>query len=168
MGVSRRTTQLITLIAAVAKNGVIGLNNTIPWHLPEDFKHFSATTRGHAVIMGSKTFWSLPEAFRPLPKRTNIVLTKTGGAGTAYGATWVHTFEDAVREAREIHGQEEVYVIGGATIYEQTIGKADRLVISEVDMEPEGDTFFPVIGPEWTVSDRDEREGFAIVTYVRG
>lgn len=159
---------MITLIAAVAKNGVIGNGNAIPWHLPEDFKHFSATTRGHAVIMGSKTFWSLPDAFRPLPKRTNIVLTRAGGSGSAYGATWVHTFDEAVKEAREIHGQDEVYVIGGAAIYAHTIAQADRLIISEVDLEPEGDTFFPEIGPEWEVSNRDQREGFVIVTYIRG
>lgn len=155
----------LTLIAAVAQNGVIGNQNSIPWHVPADFKHFSQTTRDHAVIMGSKTFWSLPDAFRPLPKRTNIVLTRAGGSGPAYGATWVHTLEDAVAEAREIHGQDEIFIIGGAAIYAHAIDKADRLLISSIPMSPEGDTFFPEIGPEWTIVEQKEMDGFVILDY---
>jgi dihydrofolate reductase len=159
---------MITLIAAVAKNGVIGQGNSIPWHLPEDFKHFSATTRGHAVIMGSRTWLSLPQAFRPLPKRHNIIVTSNE---TVRKHTWGENSECAssIEEALEIASRhsDEIFIIGGASIYEQTISLADRLVISEVDMEPEGDTHFPNIGPEWTVSSRDSREGFDIVEFRR-
>lgn len=155
----------LTLIAAVAENGVIGHENKIPWHVPADFKHFSTTTRDHAVIMGSATFWSLPHAFRPLPKRTNLVLTRAGGAGPAYGAHWFTSITDAVGAAREIHGQDEVFIIGGASIYEQTIDLADRLLISRIPMSPEGDTFFPEIGPEWTIVEEKQMDGFVIIDY---
>lgn len=158
---------MITLIAAVAKNGVIGNGNVIPWHLPEDFKHFSQTTRDHAVIMGRATWDSLPEKFRPLPKRTNIVVSRSP-SHTMSSSYWTDSIDDAIAMAREIHGQDDIFIIGGASIYEQTIAKADKLILSEVDLEPEGDTFFPEIGPEWVVSNRDSREGFNIVTYLRG
>jgi dihydrofolate reductase len=160
---------MITLIAAVAKNGVIGNENAIPWHLPEDFKHFSATTREHVVIMGSKTWDSLPEKFRPLPKRINVVLSSQDR--TFEGAMRFTNLDAALHYAEDRSKALEVrefFVIGGASLYAATIARADKLIISEVDMEPEGDTFFPKIGPEWVVSDRDEREGFTITTYKRG
>lgn len=160
---------MITLIAAVAKNGVIGNGNAIPWHLPEDFKHFSSTTKGHIVIMGRKTWESLPPKFRPLPGRTNVVISQSDrddeGALNfdCWASAYVYTKELAERD------NQQIFVIGGAKIYDlvMRLGRADRLLISEVDMEPEGDTFFPEIGPEWVVSSRDQRDGFAIVEYVR-
>jgi dihydrofolate reductase len=158
---------MITLIAAVAQNGVIGNQNTIPWRVPADFKHFSATTTGHAVIMGRSTLDSLPPAFRPLPKRTNIVLTRTVGCAAENGVHWVSDIDEAIRVAREIHGQDEIFIIGGASVYEQTIDRADRLLISEIPMEPEGDTFFPRIGPEWAIEEKTPMDGFTLVNYRR-
>jgi dihydrofolate reductase len=161
---------MITLIAAVARNGVIGNGNAIPWHLPEDFKHFSATTKGHVVIMGRKTWDSLPARFRPLPDRYNIVVSRSGEGFD--GADFANTLNEAIDTAILIDAYEgadyEIFIIGGASIYEQAMERADRLIISEVDMEPEGDTFFPAIGEEWNVHNRDERVGFTIVDYRRG
>jgi dihydrofolate reductase len=159
---------VITLIAAVARNGVIGNKNTIPWHLPEDFKHFSATTKGHVVVMGRKTWESLPARFRPLPDRYNIVVTRSDEGFE--GADVANSLNEAIDTAILIDGFEgdfEIFIIGGASIYEQAMDRADRLIISEVDMEPEGDTFFPRIGEEWVVQNRDKREGFEILDYRR-
>lgn len=177
---------MVTLIAAVARNRVIGNGNAIPWHLPEDFKHFSTTTKGHAVIMGSSTWDSLPEKFRPLPGRLNIVVSRK--RTTPPTAKWAGSVEHAIAIAktawRHAEGErawidpvnrasvilpasEEIFIIGGASIYEQAMAFADRLIISEVDMEPEGDTLFPVIGPEWIVSSRDERNAFTILDYKK-
>lgn len=153
---------MITLIAAVARNGVIGQGNTIPWHLPEDFKHFSRTTKGHVVLMGSKTWDSLPARFRPLPDRVNIVISR-GRSDSGEGAIWCPDIDTALSTAR--NHDKEIFVIGGASIYEQTIGIADRLLISYVDLEPDGDTYFPPIDPNWGIISETQYEGFKLVEY---
>lgn len=165
----------VVLIAAVAKNRVIGINNQLPWHLPEDLKHFRELTRGCAVIMGRKTWESLPEAFRPLPGRRNIVLTRQQGlaAGSQFqGAELAPSLADAL----ELLGENSatVFVIGGADIYQQAIERADRLEITEVAMEPEGDAWFPVVDQTlWSESARvagqSEKSGqrFDFVSYRR-
>jgi dihydrofolate reductase len=158
----------LTLIAAVARNGIIGNQNSIPWHVPADFKHFSATTRDHAVIMGRNTWNSLPEKFRPLPKRLNIIVTRNPEGGEDANDThFVPTIEAGISLAREVYGQEEIFVIGGTSIYEQTIDLADRLLISEIPMEPEGDALFPKIGPEWEQASRTEMDGFSLLEFYR-
>lgn len=165
---------MITLIAAVARNGVIGQGNTIPWHLPEDFKHFSRTTRGHIVIMGSRTWDSLPERFRPLPDRVNIVVSRDESR-SAEGAIWCRDLDSAF-EAANTHAQAnallankpmETFVIGGASIYEQTIEAADRLIISHVAMEPDGDTLFPEIGSHWKIVSKQDFDGFEVIEYIK-
>lgn len=150
----------VTLIAAVARNGVIGADGGIPWHLPEDFAHFKATTLGHTLVMGRATYDSIG---RPLPGRTTIVVTRDP-QWSAEGVEVAHSVEDALAMA----GDGEVFVAGGATIYEQAMPRADVLLISEVDLEPEGDTIFPPIDPAaWRQTRREEHEGFAVVTHER-
>ncbi|MDP2109045.1 MAG: dihydrofolate reductase, partial [Rhodocyclaceae bacterium] len=111
----------LTLVAAVAKNGVIGDSNALPWHLPEDLKHFKQLTSGHAVIMGRKTWESLPLRFRPLPGRLNIVLTRDPRY-VAEGAMVVHTLQEALK----VGAGGTAFIIGGAELYAHALPLADR------------------------------------------
>jgi dihydrofolate reductase len=133
----------ISLIVAMAENRVIGRDNQLPWRIPADLKHFKALTMGKPIIMGRKTYESIG---RPLPGRDNIVIT----GDTSYraeGCQVVHTLEEALRSAG---GAEEAMIIGGATLYRQTLKDADRLYLTLVKAQPEGDTWFPKIEPqEW-------------------
>ena len=143
---------MITLIAAVDKNSAIGKGNAMPWHLPADFTHFKETTMGHPVIMGRNTYLSIG---RPLPGRTNIVVSKS--AGVIEGCVVAHSIEEAFVEA--VTHDTEVYIIGGASIYEQLLSLANRLVITYVDTKVEGaDTFFPKIDTAvWKEVSREKR-----------
>ncbi len=137
----------LTLIAAVAKNGVIGNHNALPWHLPEDLKHFKALTLGQVVIMGRKTWESLPERFRPLPDRLNIVVTRNTEYAAA-GATVVNSLADSVKvgvtEGNPLFGTGgTAFVIGGAELYAQALPLAERLELTEIDAAFAGDAFFP-------------------------
>ncbi len=130
---------VLVLIAALARNRVIGIDNRMPWHLPEDMKFFRETTRGRPVIMGRKTWESLPDAFRPLPGRLNIVVSRNAGL-QATGATVVGSLPEALAAAG---AAEVVFVIGGAELFRQTLPLADRLLLTEVDQDFDGDAFFP-------------------------
>ena len=153
---------VVILLAAVGENGVIGRDGGLPWHLPGDLPHVKATTLGHVVVMGRKTYDSIG---RPLPGRTTIVVTRDP-AWAAAGVTACGDIESALRVAAESHA--EIYVLGGAEIYRLAMPYAHRLLISEVPQAPDGDTYFPEIDPQsWVESDRDPREGFDVVTYVR-
>lgn len=132
---------IISLIAAVAKNGVIGKNNDLPWRLPDDMKFFMTTTKGHHVIMGRKNYDSLDEKFKPLPGRTNIVVTRQKDL-VAPGCVVVHGVDEGIEIAR-VQGEREAFIIGGAEIYRHTLSQAGRLYITEIDASVEGDTFFP-------------------------
>ncbi len=137
---------IISLIAALASNRAIGKDNALLWHLPEDMRHFRETTRGKPVIMGRKTWESLPASFRPLPGRHNIVVSRDP-AYPASGATLAGSFEDAVRQAGDAM---EVFVIGGAALYREALPIADRLYLTEIDQRFDGDVFFPEVSPhEW-------------------
>jgi dihydrofolate reductase len=133
---------MITLIAAVAKNGVIGRGNALPWHLPEDLKHFKQLTTGHTVVMGRKTWESLPERFRPLPGRLNIVVTRNP-AYVAPGATVVTSLEAAQKVGAGGTAATSLFVIGGAELYAHALPLAQRLELTEIDIEIEGDAWFP-------------------------
>ena len=144
---------IVSLIAAVSKNGVIGKNNDLPWHLPDDMKYFMQTTKGHHTIMGRKNYDSIPEKFRPLPNRTNIIVTRQQGF-KAPGCLVVHTLERGLDIARE-NGEREVFVIGGSDIYQLGIPYADRLYLTEIDAHLEGDTFFPEVNlKQWKETSR--------------
>lgn len=133
----------LSLIAAVAENGCIGVDNKLPWYLPDDLKYFKAVTSGKPVIMGRSTFDSLG---RPLPNRTNIVITRNTDYAAPEGVRIVHSLEEAVTVAEavaHIAGDEEIVVIGGAQIYAQALPRADRLYLTEVGKSVSGDAFFP-------------------------
>lgn len=156
------------LIYARAANGVIGKDNRLPWHLPEDLAHFKRTTLGCPVIMGRKTWDSLPPKFRPLPGRLNIVVTRDPGF-VAEGASVAHSLE-AARELCPAGGT--AWVIGGAQIYAQALPLASEVVVTEIARDFEGDAFAPVLGGEWREVAREDHVGasglpFAFVTYRR-
>lgn len=164
---------IISLIAAITKNHVIGKNNALPWHLPDDMKYFMQTTKGHHVIMGRKNYESLPEKFRPLPNRTNIVITRQRNF-KAPQCMVVHSIEEGIEIARK-NGEAELFIIGGAAIYQQAMPQTQRMYLTEIDATLEGDTHFPgFVKSEWREVSRrhhsaDERHAYAFdfVVYER-
>jgi dihydrofolate reductase len=155
----------ISLIAAVGKNNVIGADGDLPWSLPKDMKFFSSTTRGHHVLMGRKNFESIPEKYRPLPGRPNLVVTRNTNY-KADGAAVFTTINEAINHAR-LAGEEELFIVGGGEIYKQTLHLADALYITEVDAEPEGDAHFPAFergaykAEQIAQYDKDEKHNFS-------
>ncbi len=140
---------IISLIAAVGNNRVIGTKGDLPWHLPDDMKFFAKTTRGHHVLMGRKNFESIPEKYRPLPGRPNIVVTRNNDFN-AEQIILESSIEKGIEKAKEA-GETELFIIGGGEIYNQTIDVADKLYITHVDASPEGETKFPEFdGSKWT------------------
>jgi dihydrofolate reductase len=134
---------LISAIVATAKNNVIGKNNQIPWYLPADLAWFKRTTMGHHIIMGRNSFHSIG---RPLPKRTNIVVTRDPFF-QADGVLVAHSVEEALGMAYD-NGETEAFIIGCGAIYRETADLWDKLYLTEVDLEAEGDVLFPAIEPE--------------------
>jgi dihydrofolate reductase len=131
----------ISMIAAVSKNRVIGKNNDLPWKLPDDMKFFMEKTKGHHAIMGRKNYESIPHKFKPLPNRTNIVVTRQEHFN-APGCIVVDSVEKGLEIAK--HSQEvEAFIIGGAEIYKLGMSYANRLYLTEINAEIQGDTFFP-------------------------
>ena len=139
------------LIFAKARNDVIGRNNTLPWHLPEDLAHFKKTTLGCPVIMGRKTWDSLPPKFRPLPGRINIVITRQTD-WLANGAQVAHSLQAACALCP---AQIDAWVIGGAEIYAQALPLATSAVITLIDADFEGDAFAPELGAAWSETSRE-------------
>jgi len=129
---------MISIIAALAENRVIGVNNTLPWRLPNDLKHFRRLTTGHAIIMGRKNYESIG---KPLPERTNIVVTRNRDYRVD-GCLIAHSLDEALRLAGD---DPEIFVIGGAEIYREALPRADRLYLTQVHADVRGDTFFPEI-----------------------
>ncbi|MFD1396685.1 dihydrofolate reductase [Kroppenstedtia eburnea] len=129
---------MIRLIVAYAKHRVIGRKGQMPWHLPNDLKHFKETTTGHTIVMGRKTYESIG---KPLPRRRNVVLTANRHFQAPKGVEVIHS-------PREVAQLGDVFIIGGAQLYEQFLPLADRLYITEIDLETEGDTFFPEWDPQ--------------------
>ena len=156
---------IISIIAAMDQNRLIGSDNGLPWHLPADFKHFKEITLGKPVLMGRKTFESIG---RPLPGRKNIVISRSGFRSD--GVEVVNTIDAGLALVADV---EEVMIIGGATIYEQTISRAKKLYITHVEAKFVGDTWFPEISEsDWTVIDQKSFEAddknnysFKIITY---
>ena len=154
----------VVIVAAVARNRVIGKDNRLLWNIPEDMAHFKTLTAGHTVVMGRKTWESLPPRFRPLPGRRNIVITRQADYA-ALGAEVAYSLENALKLASTAA---TVFVIGGEQIYRQALAIADRLEITEVDREPDGDAWFPQIAAvDWEKTGITEGAGFAFVTYRR-
>jgi dihydrofolate reductase len=138
----------IGLIWAQARGGVIGKDGQMPWHLPEDLAHFKAITTGSTVIMGRRTWDSLPPRFRPLADRRNIVVTRQDG-WQADGAEVVHSVAEALQTATA-GANGFIWVIGGGQIYHEVIGAAARLEVTEIDAEVEGDVTAPAVDDSWT------------------
>jgi dihydrofolate reductase len=163
---------VLALIAATARGSVIGIDNRMPWHLPEDMKFFRDTTRGKPVIMGRRTWESLPDSVRPLPGRTNIVLSRNP-TFEAKGATVASSFNEALQVA--IQTREQIaFVIGGAELYRQALPQADKLLLTEIEGSFEGDAYFPQFDKrEWQETNRSTgyseaaKLHFAFVTYDR-
>lgn len=142
----------VGLIWAQARDRVIGKDGVMPWHLPEDLAHFKRTTLSHPVIMGRRTWDSIPPRFRPLPGRRNIVVTRQQHWSAA-GAERAASLPEALRMCQ---GAEQAWVIGGAQIYAQALPLADELVVTEIDAAVDGDAFAPAIGPEWRQAAREQ------------
>lgn len=151
----------VTIIAAVADNGVIGRDGDIPWRLPEDWRRFKRLTMGHHLVMGRRTWESIGRA---LPGRTTVVVSR-GEPELPPGVLLVHSLDEAIETARAA-GDDEVFVAGGARIYEQALAVADRMLLTRVRAEPEGDTSFPAWAPgNWKMTrdephEPDERHAF--------
>lgn len=155
---------MLSLIAGISQNNCIGKNGQLPWHIPEDLKHFREVTAGKIVLMGRKTWESLPEKFRPLPNRINIIITRQADYSTPTG---VEIF-DTIDEAMSAHREQEIIVIGGAEIYQQTIAHADRLYITHINQTVDGDAFFPTIDTTiWHETERLDHDGYSFVTYEK-
>ena len=139
----------LSIIVAMSSNRVIGVNNSLPWHLSEDLKHFKTLTTGHTIIMGRKTYESIG---KPLPNRRNIVISRNLNAFYG-GVEVVHSLEDAFSTSSN---DEEVFIIGGSNIYEQSLHLVEHLYITEIKKAFEGDAFFPEIDKSlWTESARE-------------
>lgn len=166
---------IVSLIVAKAKNNAIGKDNNLLWHLPADMKFFKETTLGHCVITGRKNYESIPEKYRPLTQRTNIVVTRNKEYGQP-GIDVCHSIEAAIALAKSTE-ETEAFIIGGGQIYKEAIENdlVDRMYITEVDAEFEADTFFPEFDvQQWHVKDRmvlpfDEKNLFAseVIVYKR-
>jgi len=142
----------VSLIAAMAENRVIGVNNTLPWRLPADLRHFRQVTTGHHVIMGRRNYESIG---KPLPDRTNIVVTRNPSY-RAPGCLVKHSFEDALAA---VTNDPEIFVIGGAEIYRQALDHADRLYLTLVHAQVQGDTYFPPFDEtRWQEVSRERHE----------
>jgi dihydrofolate reductase len=158
----------INLIFARAANGVIGKDNAMPWHLPEDLAHFKRLTQGCPVVMGRKTWDSLPPRFRPLPGRSNIVVTRQRD-WQADGAMRAASLPEALRLCGEVP---DIWVIGGADIYRQAEPLAARAEVTEIAQDFDGDAYAPVLGPAWQETARAPQLAasglsFAFVTYQK-
>lgn len=153
------------IIAAVSKNNVIGKDGEIPWHYPEDLKHFKQKTMGNPVVMGSSTYESLPEEFKPLSGRKNIVLTNSGIKKDESVA--VANSLDEAWDIAEEHS-EKAFIIGGASIYKQTLKQADKMVITRINEKYDGDTYFPEWKEKnWKEIKREERDNLSFIEYSR-
>jgi dihydrofolate reductase len=164
---------IISSLAAVSQNFVIGKDNDLPWHLPDDMKFFMQTSKGHHCIMGRKNYDSIPDKFRPLPNRTNIVVTRQKNF-KAPGCIVVNSLDKALDIARQ-NGETEAFIIGGAEIYKLGMEVTQRMYLTEIDATIDGDTYFPEVKKEeWKETKRihhaaDEKHAYAFdfVVYER-
>jgi len=151
----------LIIIAAVARNRVIGKGGKVPWDIPEDMERFKQFTKGHTVVMGRRSYESLG---KQLPDRRNIVLTSKAIPG-------VETYPTIAEALQALENEEKVFVIGGGEIFAQLLGSADELQLTLVDQDVDGDTFFPpyehLVGSVFQLVNRETHEGFTYVNYVR-
>ncbi|MDP3993474.1 MAG: dihydrofolate reductase [Candidatus Doudnabacteria bacterium] len=156
----------LTFVVAVSRNGVIGSHNALPWYIPEDLKHFKDVTKGKTVLMGRNTFDSIINRIgKPLPERTNVVVSRQPEFKAPGGVVVYPSIEEALEGLKDV---DEVMVAGGGQIYSQLIDKADKLLITEVHKEIDGDVMFPPVDPlMWQKVSSDDHGEFTWVEYVR-
>ncbi len=155
---------MVTIVAAVARNGCIGKDGVLPWRIPEDMQRYRRITMGKVVVMGRKTWESIPERHRPLPGRTNVVVTRQADYPLPADVVRVESLEEALAA----FGGRDVIINGGGTIYEHAMASADALDVTHVHRDVFGDTFFPAIDPDvWRETWREDHDGFSFVTYRR-
>ncbi len=160
---------MITIIAAAAANNALGKDNDLIWHLPDDFKRFKQITTGHFIVMGRKTFESFP---KPLPNRTHVIITRQEDYTAPEGCIVVNSLKKAIEICPK---DEDIFIIGGGEIYQQSMNIADKVELTRVFTHPEADTFFPEINPEeWKLvfeefHPKDEKHAFdyTFLTYIR-
>ncbi len=163
------TKPYISAIAAVAKNNVIGRDNKLLWHTPEDLRHFKKTTLGKPVVMGRKTFESLG---KPLSGRPNIVISRAASPAADHkdGSFFYFSIEDGIKAAKKMAAEmnvDEIFILGGGEIYKQTLAMTNRLYLTLIDREYEGDAFFPAIDRhEWKTVSEDRRAGDPPFTFL--
>ncbi|MBI2013868.1 MAG: dihydrofolate reductase [Candidatus Colwellbacteria bacterium] len=154
---------MISILAAVAKNGVIGKNNALPWHIPEDLKRFKALTLGKPVLMGSKTYESIIDKLgKPLPGRQNVVVSTNPDYKVAKEVLLYNSLDKVLEDFKD----KELIVIGGGSIYKQTIEEAEKLYITHVERNIEGDAYFPEVDwNKWQLESEEPREGYRFSVY---
>lgn len=156
-------TARLGMIWAQTVDGVIGHEGTMPWHLPEDMKHFKDTTMGHPVIMGRRTWASIPEKFRPFSGRTNIVLTseaETASEASGAGATVAGSPQEALDAAATADGSTEIWICGGGEVYAAYEPLADTAVLTVINIDAEGDTRAPRLSPAWSLTLSEPAQGW--------
>ena len=161
---------MITIIAAISENNALGKNNQLIWHLPEDLKRFKKLTSGHCVIMGRKTFESLPK-MHPLPNRHNIVITKNKAFKTD-GVTTCHSIEEALKKSNH---DKQPFIIGGGEIYKEAMGFTQKIELTKIHETFDADTFFPIIDlKKWKLVNEEFHKktsevafGFSYLTYIK-
>ena len=159
---------MITLVVAAARNGVIGKDGVMPWHFPEDLAHFKQVTMGAPVIMGRKTWDSVPPRFRPLPGRRNIVITRQADWSEA-GGERAASLDEALALC---DGRPQVWVIGGGAIFAEALPMAQTVEVTEIERDFDGDVYAPKLGPEWIEAKRERHQSaagfdYSFVTYTR-
>ena len=153
---------MISIIVAKSNNNVIGSNGSIPWNVPKDLKYFKELTEGNTVIMGRKTYESLPKDKKPLPNRINIVITRDINF-TANGCMVVGSLEEAILK---IDNRKDTFIIGGGEIYKQAINFVDKIYVTEINNEYEGDTYFPKISDKWDLVGIEKSDECNFMTYT--
>ena len=155
---------MVSIIVGMTKDRVIGKDNSLPWHIPEDLKNFKELTTENAVIMGRKTWESIPEKFRPLPNRNNIVISRN--MNSLEGIDVCSSVEEALEKAKSY--DKEIFIIGGSSIYEQFLPLTDKMYISYLKEEYAGDTYFPNFNKEdWEIIERKDFAEFEFIVYER-
>lgn len=155
---------MINIIAAMTKERVIGKDNKLPWHIPEDLANFKKLTSGHTVVLGRKTYESIPKRFRPLSNRNNIVVSRT--MPTEAGIDVCPSLEEAIATA-QAYGK-EIFIVGGASIYQQALPITDRMYISQIKKNYPGDAYFPNFDVnEWEIEQQEDYPAWELVVYAR-
>jgi dihydrofolate reductase len=153
---------MINIIVATSENNVIGRENGIPWYIPQDLKHFKKLTVGTTVIMGRKTYESLPKEYKPLPNRVNIIISRNKKY-IAKGCLVVSSLEQAIKKS---DNNKQIFIIGGGEIYKKAIKYTEKIYLTKIHKEIKGDTYFPKLNKFWKLVSEEKKEGFSFLIYT--